>query len=89
MKVVVRSLQKCELRRFLVKTRELVERRSVPLLVSYCCDYPEVRDTSVVRHGVVVTKICVRSMATEEEIISGEMAGERYVRETKVIRSVL
>lgn len=36
MTVVVGPLQKCELRRFHVKTRELVEWKYVPRLVSYC-----------------------------------------------------
>lgn len=37
-KIVERPLQECELERFGVKTRELVERKSVRLLVWYCFD---------------------------------------------------
>lgn len=45
-KLMVKSLPKCELREFLVKNKELAERRRVPLLVSYCCGISETNNPS-------------------------------------------
>lgn len=40
---------------------------------------------SAVHHGVVVKSLCVRSTVIADDIINGEMAGERFVRETEMI----
>lgn len=53
-KVVVRPLQEYELSAFLVKTRELVGWKCLPLVVSHCCNFMEGMDMSAVRHGVAV-----------------------------------
>lgn len=56
MKVVVRSLQQCELKWFLAKNREVAEWKCVELLVLYCCTFLESEDMSAVQHGVAVKR---------------------------------
>lgn len=86
MESVVRSLQKSELKGFVVNIRELVERQLVPPLVSVCLNILEARNRSTVRHGVAVEKHCVICLATGEHIIIVIVAGERSVRDTKMVR---
>lgn len=80
LKVVVAIQQKCKLMKTVVKDRELVQGKFVPLLVLHCCDIPENTDMSAARHGV-------RCIVIGEDIISCDMAGKRSARSTKMIRS--
>lgn len=67
--VVVGPLQRRELKRFFVKTRELVEWRYVPLLVSHCCDISDSKDMTAVRHDVALRRPSVSSAVVVESII--------------------
>lgn len=87
MKILVRPLLKGELRLFLVKTRKLVGWRSVPLLMLHCCGIREAEDLLVMFHGVAVKGPCGRCKDTEEDMISRELADERSMRVTEMIRS--
>lgn len=55
--------------------------------MSYCCDIPEAEDMLALRNDAAVKRTCVRCTINEADIISGGMAAERSVRETKIIRS--
>lgn len=72
---------------FFVKTRGLVKWKFVSLLVSYCYYISEGKDVSAVFQGCEVKRPCDRCAVTKEDFISGEMAGVRSVRETKLIMS--
>lgn len=87
MNVMVEPLQNFELTGFFVKTSKSVQWKCVLLLVSYCFDVPESKNMSAVRYGVVVKRSCVGYMLTGDDIIGDEMAGERSVWETEMIRS--
>lgn len=54
MKLVVGTLPECELKDVFVNSRELVEWKYLPVLVSYCCNIPESMDMPVMRHSVAV-----------------------------------
>lgn len=85
--VVLGSLQECELRKLLVKTRELVECRCMLLLMAYWCGILIAKDIQALQHGVVVKKHCVGCMVSEEDIVRDKMDGVRFVRKTMMIRS--
>lgn len=85
--VVVEALQKCELRRSVRNTREPVEWRCVILVVPYCDNILEAEELSTVLHGVAAKRPSVRCMVTREDIIRGKIAGERTVKERKMIIS--
>lgn len=89
MKMVVWPLKRYERSGFNVKTREGVEWRCVPLLVSYCCDIPEGKDISGVRHGVAVRRPCVRCMVTGEDIIAGRRSDIRSMEDTRRVRRIV
>lgn len=57
-RVVVGPLQECELKGFLMRTRELVEWKCITLLVSYCYVIPEAEYMLVLRHDVAVMRPC-------------------------------
>lgn len=80
------SLQKYALKGFVLKIKEVVDCRSVSLLVPYCCDLPKTKDTSAVRPRAVVKIHCDRWFLPREDISKGEMPGERSVPETKMIQ---
>lgn len=46
LKIVVDALQKCEMRKFILKARKLVKWRYIPIVISYCSDVPEEKDMS-------------------------------------------
>lgn len=85
-KVVLRPLQKCELKGSAVKSRDVVEWKCVPLPLSYCCDIAEAEDISAVRQGFAVKRRCVRCKVIGEDFISGAISGERSLKDTKVAR---
>lgn len=74
--VAVGSLQKYELRGFLIKIRELIEWKSVPLMVCYCCDIPKANDNSAISQSFLKREPRVICMVTGEDIFNGEMASE-------------
>lgn len=63
--VIVWPLHKCELKKFLVKNRELVECNSVPPLVPHYYGISETKDVSAGRQSVAVIRPCVRLMVTD------------------------
>lgn len=89
MKMVVWPLEKYERSGFQVKTREGLEWKCVPLLVSYCCDISEGKDISAVRHGVAVRRPCVRCMVTGEDIIAGRRSDIRSMEDTRRVRRIV
>lgn len=53
---------------------------------SYFCHILEKKEMRDVRHSPAVKKSCVRCMATGEDNIRGVVAGERMVKDNKMIR---
>lgn len=49
-------------------------------------DIAKVKNTSAVIHGVAVKRTFVSCMGTKEDIISSDMAGDRSVRDIKMIK---
>lgn len=79
-----RSLQKSELRGFVLSTRELVEWKCVLILTSYGCNIHEAKDMSPVRHCVEGRCSRIRCMVTGDDIISAKMDRKRSVRVMKM-----
>lgn len=75
-------MQKSELMSLVVKTRRLSKRT-----YHYCCDIPESKRTPGVSHGVEVKISCDRYIDAGKYIISDDIASERSVKETELIRS--
>lgn len=86
MEDVVEPLSKFELRVF-CKHQKQFDRKSMSLLVLYYCDIFEFKDTSRVRYSVAAMRYCVRSRETEGNIFTANMADERSVKETKMVKS--
>lgn len=86
LKVVVRPLQECDLKGFLVQTREVVEWECVSLLVSHSYGIFDSKDMLEVRHSVVVKRPFARGMVTGEYLINGRMASERLLKNTTMVR---
>lgn len=59
--------------------------KGLPLLLSYCCGIPESKDISAEGHYVAIKIPSVSRMVTRDYNVSGEMAGERSARDTKMI----
>lgn len=70
MKLVVRAPYKYELKVSIVKMREPVARRCLPLPASYCYDNREGKKGSSVERRMVVKRHFDRCMLTEEDIMS-------------------
>lgn len=77
----------CQLRVFFVKTEELVKWMCVPLQVLYRCDITEAKHVSAERHDVLLNRYSFRDILAGEDMISGELAGERSMGETKIVRN--
>lgn len=75
MKVVVKPLKKLRGEELVEKTREPVQWKCVPLLLSYCCDMYEAKGTSAQRHGVAVRRPCITCMVTRNNTMFGELPG--------------
>lgn len=84
---VVGHLQKYELTWFVKENRELVESKSVPLVVSYACDISNAKGMLAVHQGAAVNWPCVRYMMAGADIISGKMVGAISIGELKTVRS--
>lgn len=52
--------------------------------MSYCYDISETNDVSIVRSGVGVKRLTVRSKVPGEDTSSGGMAADRSVKDTKM-----
>lgn len=74
--------QNCELSRFVVNTRELVERKCVLLLISCYSDITGGEGISPVRHNGAVKRSFIRYMVTGVDIISGQKAWRWPLRDT-------
>lgn len=85
-KVVVGSLRICELRGFAMMTRELVERKWVQLLVSFCYNIFEAQCVSTVQHYASVWRLCIKCRVTRKDITSSEMTGKTVVKNIKMVR---
>lgn len=67
--VALRRQQEFELESFVVKSRDRVEWRFVPLLLPCCCDMPEGKDVLGVGFFVAVNRPCIRQMVSFKDII--------------------
>lgn len=76
-----------ELNWFVLKNRHLVQWKCVPLLVSYICDSFEAKSMSDRQESVAVSRPHVRCKVAGENIVGRQMAGQRFVTDTKMIRS--
>lgn len=79
-------LRECELEAFVVKTRELAERKSVPLLVWHYRDHPEGTFMRRVQHDDTVKRPWVSYVGTGENNISAHMAYERLLTAENVVK---
>lgn len=87
MKVVVWPPPKCGLKQIFVKIKGRVERKCIPLPVSYYCDISEAKKLSTAQLIVAIKRPLIRCMITGQNMISVEMYSERPVRYSKPIRS--
>lgn len=76
MKVVLKRLQKYELKGFLEAMRELAKRKCVPILTSYFCHISEGENISAVQLGAAMRRTCARRVVTRMDNFSDLMAGE-------------
>ena len=58
-----------------------------PTILSYCCDIPEAKNLSAVKHGLMVNKPCIRCMCTADLFCSPTTAVPRHRNDTLHIRS--
>lgn len=66
--------------KFVVRTSDVVERKCVPLLVSYWSNIAVDKDTSAVRHDVAVERRYDCSAVTTKDIINRMMASKRSLK---------
>lgn len=85
--IVTGLLQTCELKGFVVKARELVGRKCVPLLVLCYYNILEGKEEATRRQSVAVKRPCVTCIVTAQHIIIVEMAGERSIRDIELVKS--
>lgn len=83
--VVLRPLEYCELKTFIVKTAEKVEWECVLLVASHFCIIRESKNMWTVWHYIVGNEPCIRSMVTMKNIISGLIATEEWLKNTAMI----
>ena len=57
-----------------------------PHLISYCCDIPEAKDMSAIRHNLVTNRPCHRCVITTKDLKLGSKAPPRTFRLTCFIR---
>lgn len=57
-------------------------RRCFPIVVSYCCDIPEAKDVSAIRHGHGRYHPCVRCHITYEDMVRGRGSPSRVLSGT-------
>lgn len=70
------SLQEMEQKRFVVSTEKLVESNCILLLVLYCNDITEDKNTSAVCYASAVRRHCAKDTMSKGHIISSETASE-------------
>lgn len=68
----------------MVKDENRADRKLVLLLISDSCDVPECKRMLVGPYIVAVKRTCARFMLTGEGTVSGQMAYDSPLRETKV-----
>lgn len=71
---MVESPRKCDLRGYVVNTRELGACKCVPVPLSYCCDFPKAKDMSEMRHTDAMKRLRVTCTETGEDMCSAELA---------------
>lgn len=78
--IAVGVLRKFELKKFSLKTRELVWWNCVLLLFSYCCYTSENKSIVAAWYGVVRKRPNVRCMVTVEDNVCDQMANKRSIK---------
>lgn len=89
MKVVLGTLQVCDLKGIVINTKKLFEWKFVPFLVLYCCSTPGSKELPIVRCNDVVKSSCITYMLTGEDIVTNLIVQERSVRVIALVRQSL
>ena len=71
---------------FQAHTRSKRTVRCHPVIVSYCCDLPEAKDVSGIRHGMKHQHPCIRCLSTPEEMKIRRTHEKRTIAGTYVVR---
>ena len=58
-----------------------------PRIVSYCCDIPESKDISCVKHGILTLSPCVRCMIPRSRLLETCEHGHRSLHDTVAARN--
>lgn len=62
------------------------ERNFFPMIMSYCCCIPERKDASYVKHGIAVTRPCVRYLSPLDDILDLQENDKRQLGQTMIAR---
>lgn len=65
-------------------SRVLVKWKFVPLLLSYCCAIYDRKDISSRRNVAEASRFSIKHKVSENDIIVGQVAGERKLRNKKI-----
>ena len=87
MKVILKPLLQASKRGFKCQTLDRQNLYCFPHLISYCCDIPEAKDMTAVRHNLSTNRPCHRCLATTTDLRNGTIRAPRSFRFTKYIRS--
>lgn len=86
MKAILHPLLEVSRTGFLLKKKPNLNWYCYPHLVSYCCDIPEAKDISAIRHNLVTNRPCHRCLVTLTGLRTGKKAPARTLRVTNWIR---
>ena len=86
MKVILHPLLEVSRTGLLLKRNPRLNWYCYPHLVSYCCDIPEAKDMSAIRHNLVTCRPCHRCLVTLTGMRTGKEAPARTFRVTNWIR---
>ena len=87
MKVILKQLLQASKIGFKCNTLDRQNLYCFPHLISYCCDIPEAKDMTAVRHNLSTNRPCHRCLVTTGDLRNGTIRQPRCFRFTKYIRS--
>ena len=86
MKVMLKPLLHASKIGFKCKTLDRQNLICFPHLISYCCDIPEAKDMTAVRHNLSTNRPCHRCLVTTSDLRKGAIGAPRSSRFTTWIR---
>ena len=86
MKTILKGISDTSVNGFDIELCEGEGKKCFPLLVSYCCDIPEAKDMSAVKHNLSTSFPCHRCLVSLDDIKSLTMAEKRCFSETIALR---